>query len=1244
MAAATSRPQGARPMPSSSSSGSGGGASASPYYGGAGAYVGPVKEAAWYEHEERMRPSYIQQPPPLSPSSRYNYAYAPQNQPLTRDTYYPGQAQLPQRAAGVPAYAGASPSSHPQSLPYQYQHPVQAPPQPHYNVGARQQQQQQQQQPQQLAYQGYGAGFTAAPPTGPSSRPPPSPSARYPNPHLNTAPSRFSTAARYNDADEMPRSTVKGSAFMHKGFWDIMSLVNNQGPPQTNRLAPPTSRAGQGPPSPGKLRTTLSKATGALRKNTGDSFQAGPEYGYAGSSPSPVSPVSASSRNGSPQKDTAALPGAYPRPLFGAPSTAHASNASAMSTAANFFTPAIMGPRAQKKRISVDMVSAPRPASFVHAAHASDAEQAEEILLRWSRDGVGKVADPNWVEPIKEALRMQAARNQAEAVAQVQAALHSESLIQENPRQLQIVNGAPSQISMMTTTTATAGHSTLSGNTIRAMQQYADGNSIGPLSPHRENLAFTGIAEEVPGTNEGELEAAINAHLNLSSPTKQQQHMQPQAAAPIFKPPTLRTNTAGTLLVNPSPPVAHEAGANLTPDYLLYRPPSPTGTSNRNSRNIDGLPSGAPHTINAMFESNNNDGGAATPTGERPNSMIVVDGFRPMDPAGMAALAQFSQPIGAAIRPSLETVEKSVAAKIYFENLYYGILKKPKARDTRRAGLEAELAALRIPETSKEQIRQAWIANETRYLRDLRARVNVNSFLKLKTIGHGAFGVVALCKERQSGQLYAMKQLRKADMLRKGQEGHVRAERDLMTSASASASAKWIVKLVYSFQDVDHLYLIMEFMGGGDLLNLLIEKDIFEEDFARFYVAEMILAIHEAHSFGYIHRDIKPDNFLYTSDGHIKLADFGLCQSFHWAHDGAYYDQQRKNLLKKHGIDLEDSHAAAGMRRRAQVAGNGGRGGAGAAPGLSDKELSEIMSDRNPDGTPMTHVLTWREKNKKKIAYSVVGTNNYMAPEVLRGLGYDQACDWWSLGVIVFEMLFGYPPFVSKSRHLTRQKILNWKQTLRFPPKPRVSRDAQDFISRLVCEREDRLGSTSSASVSRPNSYLQSARRSGFTSQQPGASANGNGAGNGGFGGLQDGVEELMQHPWFRGIDWDNLHRSKPPFQPALSHPADTKHFEDDIEDEPLPAPGAADNPNADQPRDPMLRDREQGPKLLEMRKQLAFMGYTFKSPKAFDPREQLADERNVIAAERAAGMTPARGRSKEPSDVTGSRIRSMSM
>ncbi|KAF9283633.1 hypothetical protein BGZ88_010373, partial [Linnemannia elongata] len=247
--------------------------------------------------------------------------------------------------------------------------------------------------------------------------------------------------------------------------------------------------------------------------------------------------------------------------------------------------------------------------------------------------------------------------------------------------------------------------------------------------------------------------------------------------------------------------------------------------------------------------------------------------------------------------PSLSTVEQSSSTKIFFESYYHRLLTNPSGRSRRRLQLERQLETLGISEDDKAEMRQEWMANETEYMRLLREKISVNSFLILKTIGHGAFGVVKLVQEKDTGLYFAMKVMRKADMLKKGQEGHVRAERDLMTAASESAV--WIVKLIYSFQDADHLYLVMEYMSGGDLLNLLIEKDIFEEDFAKFYVAEMVLCIEEAHKLGYIHRDIKPDNFLFNKEGHIKLSDFGLATDFHWAHDTAYYESQRRALLRK---------------------------------------------------------------------------------------------------------------------------------------------------------------------------------------------------------------------------------------------------------------------------------------------------------------------------------------------------------
>lgn len=241
-----------------------------------------------------------------------------------------------------------------------------------------------------------------------------------------------------------------------------------------------------------------------------------------------------------------------------------------------------------------------------------------------------------------------------------------------------------------------------------------------------------------------------------------------------------------------------------------------------------------------------------------------------------------------------------------------------------------------------------------------------------------------------------MKQMRKADMLRKGQEGHLLAERDLL--ASAASTTRWIVKLAYSFQDVDHLYLVMSYMPGGDLLTLLIQRDTFPENMARFYAAEMVLAIQETHqTLGAIHRDIKPDNWLFDAKGHLAISDFGLATDLRFDHDGHYFDQQRQELLHKHGIDLEDA-----SRNRA-------------APSRPD--FRSTGSDAAPS------ILTWRDQQRRKKAFSVVGTNNYMAPEVLRGAGYDVRADWWSLGIIIYEMLYGYPPFVSKNRQDTRHKV-----------------------------------------------------------------------------------------------------------------------------------------------------------------------------------------------------------------------------
>ncbi|KAI9144824.1 kinase-like domain-containing protein [Paraphysoderma sedebokerense] len=514
---------------------------------------------------------------------------------------------------------------------------------------------------------------------------------------------------------------------------------------------------------------------------------------------------------------------------------------------------------------------------------------------------------------------------------------------------------------------------------------------------------------------------------------------------------------------------------------------------------------------------------------------------------------------------SVATAERTVAAKIYFENYFDKLFKNPNpyGRSRRRIQLEAELDALGVSDAEKRKIRSEWLNRESQHIRKLRERISVDSFEILKTLGHGAFGTVKLAREKETGNLYALKIMDKTNMLLKGQEGHVRAERDLLSEASEMA--EWIVSLVYSFQDNDNLYLAMEYMPGGDLLSLLIKFDIFEEDFAKFYAAQMVCCIEEAHKMGYVHRDIKPDNFLFTESGHLKISDFGLSTDFHWVHDSSYFEAHRRKMLE---LVLEPEI----------------KNGTAVLPN-AEVDLDVLVPPTKQN------ILDWRNKSRRQMAYSVVGTNNYIAPEVLEGLGHDKKCDWWSLGVIIFEMLFGYPPFCSSTPNHTRQKILQHKKYLRIPSSPQVSREAQDLIERLMTSRSNRL------------------------------SCNENG----------DAVD-IKNHPWFRGIDWDSIRYAQPPWCPQLENEVDTRYFDHMVEAQIEMGMGglningngnANDNPEKSKPSLPpspaSLQQQKQTNKddvspsssdenisadqshkntideILEMRKKLAFKGFTFK-------------------------------------------------
>ncbi|KAI5596934.1 hypothetical protein BDE02_02G034500 [Populus trichocarpa] len=220
------------------------------------------------------------------------------------------------------------------------------------------------------------------------------------------------------------------------------------------------------------------------------------------------------------------------------------------------------------------------------------------------------------------------------------------------------------------------------------------------------------------------------------------------------------------------------------------------------------------------------------------------------------------------------TKQKVAAAKRYIENHYKEQMKNLQERKERRTTLEKKLADADVSEEDQSNLLKFLEKKETEYMRLQRHKMGVDDFELLTMIGKGAFGEVRICREKTTGQVYAMKKLKKSEMLRRGQVEHVKAERNLLTEVDSNC----IVKLYCSFQDDGFLYLIMEYLPGGDMMTLLMRKDTLTEDEARFYVGETVLAIESIHKHNYIHRDIKPDNLLLDRYGHLRLSDFGLCK------------------------------------------------------------------------------------------------------------------------------------------------------------------------------------------------------------------------------------------------------------------------------------------------------------------------------------------------------------------------------
>ena len=374
------------------------------------------------------------------------------------------------------------------------------------------------------------------------------------------------------------------------------------------------------------------------------------------------------------------------------------------------------------------------------------------------------------------------------------------------------------------------------------------------------------------------------------------------------------------------------------------------------------------------------------------------------------------------------------------------------------------MAELNIPEDQASKIKEEILHKEGENLRKKRQKISIFDFIPIKIIGKGAFGEVRICKYIPTGDIVAIKKMKKEEMHKKNQVLHVRAERDVLSEAKN----QWIVELKFSFQDQKFLYLGMEYLPGGDLMTLLMARDILPEEDAKFYAAEMVLAIESVHDMGCIHRDLKPDNVLIGRDGHIKLSDFGLSKKL-----DAFLDKNNKLIFNQENKNFQNNNT-----------------------NLSYAEQFRIFK-------------SMKSKKRREKAFSTVGTPDYIAPEVFKQNGYGQEIDWWSLGVIMFEMMIGYPPFYSDSSTETCKKILNWENHLEIRAEANISKEAVDILKQLINDPEKRLG--------------------------------------------RNGAEEVKQHPYFKNVDWKHVKETMiPPFIPQLSGPFDTKYFDEYEEEEPF--------------------------------------------------------------------------------------------
>lgn len=505
---------------------------------------------------------------------------------------------------------------------------------------------------------------------------------------------------------------------------------------------------------------------------------------------------------------------------------------------------------------------------------------------------------------------------------------------------------------------------------------------------------------------------------------------------------------------------------------------------------------------------------------------------------------------------------------------------------------------------------------------------SIKDFEIIKPISKGAFGSVYLSKKKSTGDYFAIKVLKKADMVAKNQVTNVKAERAIMMFQGES---DFVAKLYWTFSSKDYLYLVMEYLNGGDCASLIKVLGGLPEDWAKKYLGEVIMGVEHLHSRGIVHRDLKPDNLLIDQKGHLKLTDFGLSRmgllgrqkrvlnsaanesapdllktgpfarsssltssrstsfDFHGHHSPGSTPQIEPdpagNLAQPSYFSLTKDKMAAHESRRT----SGHRSDSNGSESLhslfnafsldeprSNKRVDDGEAEHSPDLQSVHKTMSntsadQHHRDREVISQAsmlppppphlalfdpddsnrrFVGTPDYLAPETVSGIGQDEMSDWWSVGCILFEFLYGYPPFHDETPDKVFENILarkiSWPDDEDFD----VSSEAKDLMNRVLCmDPRQRIGANNDDKFS-------------------------------------SGGAEIRAHSWFDGFGWDTLLKDEAQFIPAPENPEDTEYFDtrgatlqafaEEMEDQLSPAGMTPGADYVDRPHDALSRVRSQ--------------------------------------------------------------------